>query len=166
MEPDAKSPEQVLDQFLAEARMGATNEWLAQKTGVSLRFIEHWRRRRDLPLNQPETLSALIGLIAAYDPQQHRTSTDLDWETPAFLLRQPIQYTMFAKTVFDLTTLTELGPELLSQALGVRTKDIEHAVMLWRRHLSQSGRKCLGCDALVDPRFGAFCSRSCHDSIR
>lgn len=108
-----------------------------------------------------ETLSALRGLAESYEPQIHQTKTA--WNEPEFVLRQPLDYTLFARTCFTLAVVVGYTTEQIAKALGVRKHDVTLAQTLWRRQLAEHGSKCLGCDVLVDSRFGSFCSRRCHE---
>ena len=109
-----------------------------------------------------ETLSALRGLAQSYEPHVHATT--VAWTEPRFVIREPLDFTQFARACFALEVVVGFSRAEVTRALGVRVHDVERALALWRRHLSDQGTKCLGCDALLDARFGAFCSRRCHDA--
>lgn len=167
MDPKDLTPDQALDSLLAEAKAGASDQYLATKADVSLRQVQLWRKRRGIPSDKgpvQEAVSALQGLASAYEPTAHRTSEAFDWETPEFLLRRPLDYTSFARACFTLHTVASFTTRQISRATGTRQRDVEQALDLWRRHLSGHGVRCLGCAVILDPRYGEFCSRSCHDN--
>lgn len=158
-------PDQALDLLEEEARAGASDQWLAAQADVSLRQVSQWRKKKGLSSDQGpvmETLTALRGLAQNYEPKTHATT--IAWTEPSYVLREPLDYTQFARACFTLEVLVGFSRAHVAHALGVRVHDIERAIALWRRHLQEHGKKCLGCDALIDDRFGGFCSRRCHDA--
>lgn len=164
--PSDLTPDEALDSLLAEAKAGASDEWLANQADVSIRQVQLWKKRRGVSSDKgpiQEAVSALQGLAQAYEPSLHKTGEAFDWETPEFLLRRPLDYTQYARACFTLSTIAMFTNRQISRATGTRERDVEQAIALWRRHLSGHGRRCLGCEAIVDPRYTEFCSRSCHD---
>jgi hypothetical protein len=159
-------PEEALDALLDEALAGASDHWLAQQADVSLRQVALWRKKRGLVSDKkpgPELASALQGLAPDYDGEAHTTSADLDFETPSYLLRTALDYTQYARACCALTTVAMFSIQQVASATGTNVRDVETALAIWRRHLSSSGRRCLGCAVLLDHRFTEFCSRRCHD---
>lgn len=162
MKPD---PNQALDLWITEARRGRDNRWLAEHAGVSQQQVVAWKKKRGLGSAKPvhEQIESLKGLAGHFDPAAHRVASTIDFETPKYVLRDALDYTQFARAVFSLLVVCEFNVEQISAALGMSQADVNRAVLIWRRHLSQRGRTCLGCKVLLDARFGPFCSRSCHD---
>jgi hypothetical protein len=168
MSENRVDPDRALDLWLSEAQRGRDDDWLARHAGVSVRQVRAWRKRRkiDAPSTQPvvDTLNALRGLTGRFDPAFHRAADTVDFETPQYVIRESLDYTQFARAVFTLTAVCAFTPEQVAGALGVRLDDVSRALLIWRRHLSRHGRTCLGCDVLLDRRFGEFCSRSCRET--
>lgn len=158
-----------LDLMLDEAQAGAPDEWLATQAGVTLDSVLWWRRERGIqrqrgPKPRADALRA-AGFGTRFDSALHAAESDFDgqWEAPQFLLRKAINYTEFCRHVYSLHVILGTGPELMSEALGVRPKDIELALSVWNRHLKNVGTKCLECKELTDPRYGVFCSVRCAE---
>lgn len=159
-----------LEPFLEHARAGAPDDWLARQAGVSIDSVLWWRRERDVkrkrgPHRVSETKIWAAGFGLPFDPKIHAADSELKgmWEAPEYLLRTPILYTHFCRHVHALHTLLGTGPELLSEALGVRARDIELALSVWSRHLIELKNPCPTCGELIDPRYGAFCSVRCAE---
>jgi hypothetical protein len=158
-----------LDILLEEAQAGAPDDWLAAQAGVTLDSVLWWRRERNI--RHPKGPKARVDVLRAagfgirFDSALHAADSDFDgqWESPHFLLRKAINYTEFCRHVYALHVLLGTGPELLSESIGVRPKDIELALAVWGRHLKKVGKKCPTCKELTDPRYGAFCSVRCAE---
>lgn len=165
-DPKELGPYEALEALREHAEAGRSNAWLAKKADVSIRQVEIWRKRVGLdPPRGPvrEQAQALRGLVAKYDPARHRTEAHLDFESPVFVLREALDYTEYARACFALQTVARFSTAQIARATGTRASDVDLALQAWRRHLSKKGRRCLGCDTLLDPRFGEFCSRTCYD---
>jgi hypothetical protein len=161
-----RDPTQALDALADEARAGKSDAWLAARADLSVRQVQAWRKDRGIkPVRGAvETqVNALQGLAKGYDPKHHRTAEHLDFASPAYVIRHPLDYTGYARGCFALLTVSSFSTREIASATGTRERDVELALSAWRRHLSRKGRRCLGCDVLLDPRFGEFCSRSCRD---
>jgi len=159
-------PDQALDLWISEARRGRDDRWLAEHAGVTKQQVQAWRKKRGLGSSAKpvhDQIEALRGLTGRFDPAAHRVASTVDFETPTYVIRNELDYTQFARAVFSLLAVCEFTPEQISGALGMSLADVNKAVLIWRRHLSRHGRTCLGCNVLLDRRFGEFCSRSCHD---
>lgn len=157
-------PQDALDSLLDEARAGMSDAELAEKADVSLRQVKAWRKKRGLPIDKAvSTRTALRGLSAHYEPTAHTTTSGIEFECPEFVIREPLDYTAYARACALLFDQAFMSEAQIATATGTRTKDVETALAMWRRHLSMHGVKCLGCNRIVDPRFGSVCSRSCHD---
>ncbi len=166
VDPKKLSPIDALDCFLDAARQGAEESWLAEQADVSVRQVRQWKKMRGFDLDNRTTargVQALVTLSSTYEPSAHHTAADLAFEVPEFVVREPLQYSAFARACFHLYHEAMLSPGQVAQAMGVRVSDVDLALLSWRRHLRELSQKCLGCDTLLDPRFGSFCSRSCHD---
>lgn len=162
---DKPPPDEALDALIEEARSGVSDDWLAEQADVSIRQVHLWKKKRGISDKGSviETLSALQGLAQQYNPQLHQTSEAFDWETPEFVIRRHLDYTQFARACFALLSTALFTTRQIARAIGTRERDVELAIKLWRRHLSGHGRRCLQCQALVDPKYQEFCSRTCHD---
>lgn len=166
--PDPKElgPYEALDALREHAEAGRSDAWLAKKADVSLRQVQIWKKRNgfDAPRGPvQEQAQALQGLVKGYDPARHRTAEHLDFESPVFVLRQALDYTQYARACFTLQTTARFSTAQIARATGTKERDVDLALQAWRRHLSRKGRRCLGCDVLLDTRFGEFCSRTCYD---
>ncbi len=169
LDPQKLKPFDALDSLLDEARAGASDEELARAADVSLTQVRQWREHRGLTPDRrknQEGVRALLHLGAAYDPVVHHVAEGslLDFEVPQYVVREALDYTAFARCAHFLFHEAMLSPIQIGQAFGMRTPDVDLAIAAWQRHLGEAGKKCLGCDSLVDRRFGNFCSRSCHDA--
>jgi hypothetical protein len=164
--PRELGPDQALDALLDEAKAGASDQWLADKADVSVRQVQLWRKARGLSVDKgpvQQAIGALQGLSQGYEPSVHMTSTTVDFDTPQFVLREPLDYTQYARLCHTLRDSYAFTLKQIAHGTGTRINDVEKAIELWVRWLGTQGAKCLGCDALVDPRFQKECSRSCYD---
>lgn len=115
--------------------------------------------------NRTGEISALKGLLQSYEPQKHSVHPQAAWETPRYVLRAPLRYTLLARALHQLLVTDFWTTEDLAEAFGLRLSDVEAAVRVFRRRLEQLGHLCRGgCGAPVDPAFGEYCSRRCHAS--
>ncbi len=164
MDPRKLPPEEALDLFLSDAREGMSDTWLAAQADVSIKQVEQWRKKRGLEPDQTEpSVSALLGLMPSFDPVKHPVDRPEGWDTPRYLLRQALDYTTMARALYQLVLHGLFTEAEAAKAFGFRPEDVAQALGLWRRRLSEKGQQCLGCNALVDPTYGQFCSRRCHD---
>jgi hypothetical protein len=158
-----------LDPFLDEARAGAKPSWLAEISGVNVRFVYGWLRYHKITYDRTSTAKAiekadaLQGLVANYEPQMHRVDGSLDWDAPEYVIREPLNYTQFSRACYHMLVSLEMTVDQLASGLGVRPQDVRSAVEVWKKHLRSKGTKCLVCDTIIDTRFGEFCSRRCKD---
>ena len=164
-DPKDLTPDAALDALYDDAVAGATDQWLAARADVSVAMVRRWKKAVDIKAAQRglKTVHALRGLAASFEPQRHRTKEHLEFSTPAFVLHEALDYTQYARACFTLEVLASFSTEQIASATGTKPVDVATAVAAWRRHLGKRGKSCLGCDVLLDHRFGAFCSRSCHD---
>lgn len=159
-----------LEKFLEEAEAGAPDEWLALQAGVTLDSVLWWRREKGIthkrgPRTAKDTLMA-AGFGLKFDPALHAADSDLNgaWAAPQYLLRKPITYREFCRHIYVLHVHLGTGPELLSEAFGVRPMDIELAISVWNRHLQEKGTPCATCRELTDPRYSKYCSVRCAEA--
>lgn len=141
-----------------------TDDELAARADVTVRQVQLWKKKRGLTDKSAlqESIGALRGL-ADYEPKTHLTAEHLNWDTPTFVLRVPLDYTQYARACFTLQTTASFTTKQIAHATGTKTHDVELALEAWRRHLTARGKRCLGCATLLDHRFTEFCSRTCHD---
>lgn len=163
-DPRKLAPHEALDCYLQEARDGASDAWLAERADVSIRQVRLWKAERHIESPGTGEPSALQGLARDYLPHQHPVASQLDWDSPRFVLREPLDYTLYSRACATLRH-ERFTVIQISRATGTRVEDVELALELWQRHLDRRGVHCEGCDALVDARFGPFCSKACHDRI-
>lgn len=166
IDPKKLKPGDALDCFLDEATAGASDAWLAEQADVSLTQVRRWREQRGLVADKgtlQRGLAALQGLSPTYEPEVHRLDSSVVFESPEYLIREALDYSSFAHACYALHRESMMSAGQVASALGVRRVDAELAIVIWKRHLSQHGVKCLGCDQYVDQRYGNFCSRTCHD---
>lgn len=158
-----RDPERALD-AVYDAASQLSDDELAARADVTVRQVQIWKKKRGLSDKSAlqESIGALRGLTD-YEPKAHVTTEHLDWETPTFLLRVPLDYTQYARACFALQTTVSFTLKQIAHATGTKPRDVELAIEIWRRHLTARGKRCLGCATLLDHRFTEFCSRSCHD---
>jgi hypothetical protein len=161
-----------LDSFLDEAKAGAPDDWLARQANVSKEAVLWWRKEREIkrPRGRPTTQDRVLwaaGFGTEFNPQLHAAESELQgqWEAPEYLLRTPINYTHFCRHVHALHELLGSGPGLISASLGVRVRDVELALLVWKRHLREVGTPCVRCGAVLDPRYGKVCSTACRKDV-
>jgi hypothetical protein len=166
VDPKKLRPGDALDCLLDEARAGASDAWLAEHADVSLTQVRRWREQRGLVADKgtlQRGLAALQGLSPVYDPEVHTVDSSVVFEAPEYVVREALDYSAFSHACYALHRESMMGAGQVASALGVRRVDVELALVIWKRHLSAQGTKCLGCDQRVDQRYGNFCSRTCHD---
>lgn len=159
-----------LDEFRDEARAGAPDTWLVQKTGVSLGAVHRWRRHNTIlrprgRKRQEEVLSwALDAFGDGYDAELHAVNSRVRglWELPEFVLHKPLDYDALCRLVWELHNTCGHSAELISQAFGIREKDITMALELQAAHLDSTGTECPRCGRLMDTTGGELCSKTCR----
>jgi hypothetical protein len=158
--PARKSAAARLDQFLAEAQAGASDDYLIRASGASQADVRSWKKRHKIGRPKRDTVEQMnaLDLGDQYQPHLHTTHDGVaggKWEIPQYVLREPIDYSSLCRLVFDLKSNGE-DTETLAAALGLRPTDIELAAEVWERHLiGPNGRTCTKCKRHYDMRFGS-----------
>lgn len=157
----------LLDQYSEEAQAGATDEWLHSMTEVPHPVISRWRIARGLKriAVAPETITAIQNLAQTYAPSMHTVGSAFQgqWQPPQYVLRKPLNYTLLCRSIHHLLYDVGFSVEQASEALGIRESDVALASQAWVAYLKRRGRKCSGCEAIVDPQNGPYCTKRCED---
>lgn len=157
-----------LDQWTDEAKAGASDAWLAERAETSMSIVSKWRQERGLQraLVQQDQLQALQNLAATYDPSMHAVGSVFDgkWNPPEYLIRHPLNYTVLCRIVHHATHDIGLEPSVVAEGLGLREQDVQRAASAWIAHLRRRGRKCEGCNTIVDPKNGLYCTKRCENA--
>lgn len=157
----------LLDQYTEEATAGATDDWLHSMTEVPHNVISKWRVARGLKrIAAPqETIDAIQNLAQTYTPSMHTVGSVFGglWQPPRYVLRRPLDYTLLCRAVHHLLYDLGLGGEQVAAALGIREHDVAMASQAWVAYLKRKGRKCIACEAIVDPKNGPYCTKRCED---
>lgn len=137
----------ALDAYTTQAESGVLDTVLAKHVGVTRTAVKKWRASRGIHRPRgPRSASAqtatairLLGSPITPDPL-HRTMTSVvggQWSPPEFLLRQPIDYTQFARLS---RSLLDQGYRIheISMAFGFGEQDIETATTI---HLDRHPRR-------------------------
>lgn len=157
-----------LDELAEEAKAGAPDEWLARQAHVAPDAVLYWRKARGIrrltgkARTQQRNVWA-VDLLGSFQAPMHPARSDFDglWESPEYVLRRPMNYRELCRMAYTLNVTLGAGPELISEALGLRERDVELAMTVWANHLARAGVPCKVCGAGVDPRYGEFCSVRC-----
>ncbi len=159
---------QALDSYLEEARAGAPDDWLAKRTGLSIKLVKRWKVSRGitLPAGGAEQLAAIQGLAQSYNARLHIVGSDLQGQSrpPEYMIREPLDYSLLCRAVYTLAQYLGMEDSDLAVAFGLRTSDIITARLAYESHLRRKGKKCSCCDTVIDPKFGPYCSARCRDA--
>ena len=157
----------ALDQFTDEAIAGATDDWLAEHAETSISMVTRWRNERGIQkVVTPDPLVAIQNLSSSYDPAMHVVGSVFEgnWSPPQYVIRSPMNYTEFCRIVHMATHDAGIDTASVASGLGVREQDVSRAAAAWKAHLKRRGRRCQGCNTVVDPKFGPFCMKRCRDA--
>lgn len=151
-----------LDEVVAEARAGASDDFLARAVSVTVDAVRAWRKARNIKRvrrKKSETVDAVLAVDidgTRTDAAMHVVDDSIaigTWEPPQFVLRDPLAYTDFCRVMHGLREANEPG-EVIAAALGFRPRDIELGIEVWQRHLDAVGRVCSRCQKIYDPAHG------------
>lgn len=157
----------ALDVYTDEAQAGASDSWLAERAETSMGIVTKWRTARAIPkaLVQQDPLRSIQNLAMSYDPAMHTVGSVFDgnWTAPTYVIRKPLNYSVLCRIIHHATHEVGLDPATVADGLGLREQDVQRAASAWIAHLRRKGRKCKGCETVVDPKNGPFCTKRCHD---
>lgn len=150
-----------LDELIDEATAGASDAALAQAAGVTMESVLAWRKKRKISRRKkPEQADAVLALdptgstfAAALHEVEEDSIAGGTWELPQFVLRDALNYTEFARLLYEMRSMGEMA-ETIAAAFGLRVKDITLAEEIWKRHLRQNGVVCENCKRIFDARYG------------
>lgn len=127
----------LLAPFTNDALAGVPDRMVANRAGLSVEQVKQWRRRQHIPGRrgrpQPQLgtqfmVSALLG--EPTEPIAHEFSpTHGEWCPPAFALRRPLKFDLFANMIavlVDNFTIDEIA-----HGFGFEARDVELALALW-----------------------------------
>ncbi len=153
-----------LDDYIDEARAGAPDDWLSRKTSVAYHTVIRWRKARGLKRPRRQTIDevgkwALDVFGDAYDAALHSTSSvvlDGLWEVPEYVLRVPLDYDALCRLIWELV-VQKYGIKEIAAAIGLKERDVEHALALQAAYLETRGVDCKKCGRVIDPVMGKIC---------
>lgn len=129
----------ILEPYAADVAAGVSDAVIARLTGATTHQVAHWRRRRGLlRAGRPAAESIVRGLAVELAATQFRpiaaavakSPVQGCWEPPEYVVRVPLQYTDFAEAI-SLLVGAGWHPSRIAAALGVREKDVHHALALF-----------------------------------
>ncbi len=163
---------ELLDPYTRHAEAGASDAWLAAQTQLALSVIISWRRHRGISRRSYEREHGLsrrrLGALDLFRDdrpedfgiQPAEASPVLgQWRPPDIMLRQTLDYDLLAQYLHFLAAEAPATPVQLAQAFGFRVHDVEMAIELWRRRITEHGELCKTCGT---PCVGKYCSARCR----
>lgn len=76
---------------------------------------------------------------------------------PEFVLRKPLIYDETCRILHLLHTTHGFSYRHIADAVGLRVRDVEYAVLVENAHLERNGVSCSSCSTLIDITYGATC---------
>lgn len=160
-----------LDMFLEEARAGMPDEALCRAAGVSMTSVLEWRRAREIRRTKSGHDRKREIEVWALDPFGDWTpevqeidpesSLNAQWDIPTYVLRNPLNYDLLARSLYFLHVEQGTSAEALAKAFGLRERDVENAILVETAHLNKNGIPCKTCGRPCDPAYGKRCSTRC-----
>lgn len=126
----------LLSAYLDDALAGVPDRLIARRTGLSAQQVKLWRARRGIAgrrgrapveLGTRFLVSALLGEETTPVPHEF-SPVQGAWRPPAYALRRPLDYRLFARVVSRL--VDELTVDQIASAIGIDERDIEMAIRI------------------------------------
>lgn len=123
--------------FVEDARAGVPDAMVAQRSGLTTERVRQWRRRHHISgrRGRPSAAEGRAYLVAPLlgEPvppvaQDVGSPVDGRWRPPVYLLREPLNYDLFAACVAVL--VEQLTTAEISAAIGIAERDVFDAVAL------------------------------------
>ena len=126
----------LLAPYVDDALAGVPDRLLAERVGLSQQQVKLWRRRRHIPGRRRKTPAVvgtkfLLGHLLGEDtePVPHSVSPVCgEWRPPAYVLRRPLDYSLFARMVSALVDVFTV--EEIAGGIGIDGRDITNALAL------------------------------------
>ena len=161
-----------LESLRTDIANGMTDAQASVLTGLSARTIQRWRLRHGLKkpkgfqARELAEVYAISTLGEALGDARHRTRrsvVDGRWEPPVFVVREHIDYDLFLRVLDAAHRVLGVSENDLVKALGMSPRTIEQGLAIYERHINATTRRCLHCEAPIDPNLTAhFCTTICE----
>lgn len=127
----------LLAPFTNDALAGVPDRLIADRADLSVQQVKRWRhrqrikRRRGSPPPQVGTQFMVASLLGEpTEPVAHEFSpTHGEWRPPAFALRRPLTFDLFAKMIAVL--VDDFTIDEIAHGFGFEGRDVALALALW-----------------------------------
>lgn len=177
--PDEKRPyvretevNRQLESYRQDIVNGMGDQEIHRLTQIPIRTIQRWRLKNGLKhgkgfeAKQASEFYAISTLGEALGDARHRTSRSTVggvWEPPVFVVREHIDYDRFLRVLDAAHRVLGMSEEELVKGLGMSPNSISQGLAIYARHLNSGNKKCLHCEALMDPNTQSlFCTTICE----